>query len=128
MSNDVSDLAHTVRSMRPMVPAKSLEISKRFYMDLGFQPRLLTDNLIEMRVGAYAFILQCYYVQQWADNFVMLLSVSDLSLWWNRIVSLDLPSRYGVKSPRAPQSEDWGVVANVIDPSGVLWRIVEDVS
>jgi hypothetical protein len=27
--------------------AKSFEISKRFYIDLGFQPRSLTDNLIE---------------------------------------------------------------------------------
>ena len=128
MSNGVMELAQTVRSMRPMVPAKNFEISKRFYMDLGFQPRPLTDNLVEMRPGAYAFILHGYYVQQWADNFVMHMSVSDLRLWWNHIVSLDLPSRYGVKSPSAPQSEDWGVVASVIDPSGVLWRIAEDVS
>ena len=128
MSNGVMELAQTVRSMRPIVPAKTFEISKRFYIDLGFKPRPLTDNLIEMRLGTYAFILQDYYVQQWADNFVMHISVSDLSLWWDHIVSLDLSSRYGVKSPRAPQLEDWGVVASVIDPSGVLWRIAEDVS
>lgn len=125
MSNGVMDLAQTVRSMRPMVPAKAFEISKRFYLDLGFQPRQLTDNLVEMRLGAYAFILQGYYVQQWADNFVMHMSVSDLALWWNHIVSLDLSSRYGVKSPSAPRLEDWGMVASVIDPSGVLWRIAE---
>lgn len=128
MSTGVMELAQTVRSMRPMVPAKSFEISKRFYIDLGFQPRSLTDNLIEMRLGAYAFILQNYYVQQWADNFVMHMSVSDLRLWWNHIVALDLPSRYGVKRPSAPQLEGWGLVASVIDPSGVLWRIAEDVS
>lgn len=128
MSNGVMELAQAVRSMRPMVPAKIFEISKRFYIDLGFQPRPLTDNLVEMRLGAYAFILQGYYVPQWADNFVMHMSVSDLKLWWDHIVSLDLPSRYGVKSPSAPQSEGWGVVASVIDPSGVLWRIAEDLS
>jgi hypothetical protein len=128
MSNGVMELAQTVRSMRPMVPAKSFEISKRFYIDLGFQPRSLTDNLVQMRLGAYAFILQNYYAQQWADNFVMHMSISDLGLWWNHIVSLDLASRYGVKSPSAPQLEDWGVVASVIDPSGVLWRIAEDAS
>ncbi len=122
------ELAQTVRSMRPIVPAKVFEISKRFYMDLGFKPRPLTDNLVEMRLGAYAFILQGYYVQQWADNFVMHMSVSDLELWWKHIVSLDLPSRYGVKSPSAPQSEGWGLVAGVVDPSGVLWRIAEEIS
>lgn len=127
MSNGVMELAQSVRSMRPIVPAKAFEISKRFYVDLGFQPRQLTDNLVEMRLGAYAFILQGYYVEQWADNFVMHMSVSDLGLWWKHVVSLDLPSRYGVKRPRAPQSERWGLVAGVIDPSGVLWRIAEEI-
>jgi hypothetical protein len=128
MSNGVMDLPQTVRSMRPMLPAKVLAVSKRFYMDLGFQPRQLTDNLVEMRLGAYGFILQGYYVQQWADNFVMHMSVSDLGQWWKHIVSLDLPSRYGVQAPSAPQLEEWGMVASVIDPSGVLWRIAEDVA
>ena len=60
MSNGVMELAQTVRSMRPIVPAKVFEISKRCYIDLGFQPRPLTDNLVEMRLGGYAFILQGY--------------------------------------------------------------------
>jgi hypothetical protein len=126
MSNDAMKLAQTVRSMRPVVPAKDFEVSKRFYVDLGFQGRPLTDNLVEMSLGGYAFILQNYYVQEWADNVVMHMLVSDLSLWWNHIVALDLPSRYGVRSPRAPQLEDWGLVAAVVDPSGVLWRIAEN--
>jgi hypothetical protein len=37
-------------------------------------------------------------VREWADNFVIHIAVSDLSLWWNRIVSLDLAGRYGVKT------------------------------
>jgi hypothetical protein len=120
------NLAHTVRSIRPMVPAKDFEISKRFYLDLGFQPEQLSDKLIEMHLGAYSFILQAYYVEQWADNFVMHMLVSDLRLWWDRIVALDLGSRYGIKT-RAPQLEDWGLVAGVGDPSGVLWRIAEKI-
>ena len=127
MSNSAMELAQTVMSMRPMVPAKDFDIGRHFYMDLGFQCRMLTDNLAEMRLGAYAFILQGHYVQPWAENFVIHMHVSNLSLWWKHIVSLDLPSRYGVKRPRAPQLEDWGLVAGVIDPSGVLWRIAEDV-
>jgi hypothetical protein len=83
MSNEVMKLRQTVRSIRPVVPAKIFEVSKRFYVDLGFQPQPLTDNLVEMHLGAYAFILQDYYVQQWADNFVMHMLVSDLRQWWN---------------------------------------------
>src|SRR6266849_2404216 len=111
MSDEARNLAYTVRAMRPMVPAKDFEISKRFYVDLGFQPQKLTARLIEMHLGAYSFILQGYYVQQWADNFVMHMLVSDLGLWWSHICALDLPSRYGVKSPRAPKHKDWGLVA-----------------
>ncbi|HVA12131.1 MAG TPA: hypothetical protein VNF99_02685 [Stellaceae bacterium] len=53
MSNDLMKLAQTVRSMRPIVPAKIFEISNRFYVDLGFQPHALTDKLVEMRLGAH---------------------------------------------------------------------------
>jgi hypothetical protein len=125
MLSEAGNLAHTVKAMRPMVPAKDFEISNRFYADLGFRPRTLMEGrLVEMHLGAYSFMLQNYYVQQWADNFVMHMAVSDLGLWWNHISALDLPSRYGVKTS-APQLEDWGLVAGVGDPSGVLWRIAE---
>ncbi len=124
MSTNATTLARTVMAMRPMVPAKDFEVSKRFYIELGFEPKILTDRLVEMQLGAFSFILQAYYVQQWADNFVMHMRVSDVKLWWDHIVRLDLASRYGVKT-RAPQMEDWGLVAGVIDPSGVLWRIAE---
>jgi hypothetical protein len=80
-----SDLAQTVQAMRPMIPAKNFEISRRFYADLGFQPNMLTDGLAEMSLGAFSFILQDYYVREWADNVVMHIRVSDVALWWNRI-------------------------------------------
>lgn len=48
-----------------MVPAKDFDISKRFYIELGFQPpRPLTDRLVEMQLGALSFILQAYYVRE----------------------------------------------------------------
>ena len=124
MSVDATKLAQTVTAMRPMVPAKDFEISRRFYVELGFHPRPLIDQLVEMQLGVFSFILQGYYVREWADNFVVHLTVSDLGLWWDHIVSLDLPARYGVKT-KAPQSEGWAVVAGVTDPSGVLWRFAE---
>src|SRR5262249_30141906 len=79
---------------------------------------------VEMHLGAYSFIRQNYYVAAWADNFVMHLRVSDVRLWWDHIVGLDLARRYGVIT-KAPQLEEWGLVAGVTDPSGVLWRFAE---
>ena len=45
-----------------MVPAKDFEASQRFYIELRFGPRPLTDRLVEMRLGVFSFILQDYYV------------------------------------------------------------------
>ena len=69
MSSSARNLAATVHGMRPVVPAKDFDISKRFYIDLGFEPRELTERLFEMRLGAFRFLLQNYYVKDWAENF-----------------------------------------------------------
>jgi len=124
MSVEAASLSRTVSAMRPMVPAKDFDTSKRFYIELGFRLRPLTDRLVEMQLGVFSFILQDYYVREWADNFVVHLTVSDVGLWWDHIVGLDLPTRYGVKI-QAPQSQGWAVVAGVTDPSGVLWRFAQ---
>jgi hypothetical protein len=98
MPIEATTLARTVMAMRPTVPAKDFEISKRFYIELGFEPETLTDRLVEMQLGAFSFILQAHYIQQWADNFVMHMRVSDVRRWWNHIDGLDLTLRYGVKT------------------------------
>jgi hypothetical protein len=69
-----------------------------------------------MQLGVFSFILQAYYAREWADNFVVHVTVSDVGLWWDHIVSLDLPARYGVRT-QAPESQGWAVVAGVTDPS-----------
>jgi hypothetical protein len=60
MSTYTTTLARTVMAMRPMVPAKDFEISKRFYIELGFEPNTLADRLVEMQLGAFSFILQAH--------------------------------------------------------------------
>jgi hypothetical protein len=75
-----------------------------------------------MHLGAYSFIPLAYHVEQWANNFIFHLRVSDVNLWWDHLVSLSLAERYGIKA-KAPRPESWGMVADLIDPSGVLWRI-----
>jgi len=119
-------LAAGVRSIRPFVPANNFELSKRFYADIGFEVVPLGESMAEMRLGQHSFLLQDYFVQQWAENFVMHMMVDDVEAWWVHIASLDLPGRYGVPRPRVPRLESWGLkVAYVFDPSGVLWHIAE---
>jgi catechol 2,3-dioxygenase-like lactoylglutathione lyase family enzyme len=124
MSSEARRLTQAVQALRPMVPAIDFDTCRRFYVDLGFRPRALDARLVEMELGVFSFILQDYYDKQWADNFVMHVLVTDLDGWWQHIDALDLPSRYGVRT-QAPWPESWGVVANVTDPSGVLWRFTQ---
>ena len=124
MSRDMSDLVGSVKALRPFVPAKDFAISKQFYADLGFRVEPLGDSIAAMHLGSYSFLLQDFYVEEWANNFVLHMFVDDLDAWWEHVSSLNLDSRYGVKSPRAPKLQSWGLtVAYMFDPAGVLWHI-----
>jgi hypothetical protein len=125
MALDPGELSKTIQAMRPTVPARDFRLSLRFYADLGFQSRPLTHDLVEMTLGSCTFLLQNYYVREWADNSVLHIFVSDLNGWWRHIHAVDLPGRYGVTT-RSPRDEGGGVrVAGVVDPAGVLWRFHE---
>ncbi len=116
----------SIIALRPFVPAKDFARSQRFYAALGFQAEPLGKGLVEMHMGRHSFLLQNYYVKEWAANFVMHMLVDGLDDWWRHIAALELASRYGVESPRPPKLEPWGLmVAYVFDPSGVLWHFAE---
>src|SRR5215211_2095199 len=120
------DLAGSVKALMPFVPAKDFETSKRFYADLCFNVTPIDSNLARVSIGPHGFLLQNYYVAQWADNFMFHLLVTDLDSWWNHLSSLDLASRYPVPPPRPPKLEAWGLKeVHVIDPAGVLWHFAE---
>ena len=115
-----------IQALRPFVPAKDFARCKQFYADLGFRVELLGEGLAEMHFGPHSFLLQDYYVPEWAGNFVMHALVEGLDDWWAHISSLGLAARYGVEAPRAPKLESWDlVVAYVFDPSGVLWHFAQ---
>lgn len=110
---------------RPFLPAKDFDLSKRFYEALGFEKRLDASVAI-FRLGRGEFLLQPYYQKNWAENFMMQLMVDDLDAWWVHIQSLDLPKRFGVSAPKAPEMQPWGLrIAYVTDPSGVLWHVAQ---
>jgi hypothetical protein len=121
-----TNLAGTVEALRPFVPAKDFALSQRFYSDLGFTVTPLGPDLAKVRLGDHSFLLQNYFVEEWAGNFMMHLLVKDLDAWWRHIASLDLAARYGVSAPSAPKREPWGLtVVYVVDPAGVLWHVAE---
>jgi len=111
--------------MRPFVPAKDFDLSKRFYESLGFE-KVLDSEVAIFNAASGGFILQRYYKKDWAENFMMQLMVDDLDAWWAHIDALDLPSNFGVQPPKPPAIQPWGLrVAYVYDPCGVLWHVAQ---
>lgn len=111
--------------MRPFLPAKDFDRSKKFYEALGFE-KVLDSEVAIFNVGSGGFILQRYFQKEWAENFMMQILVDDLDAWWAHIQSLDLPGRFGVTAPKPPAMQPWGLrIAYVVDPSGVLWHFAQ---
>ena len=115
-----------VLALRPFVPAEDFEKSKRFYQALGFRIALENPEIAAMKLGGFGFILQNFYVREWAGNFMMQLMVRDLDVWWRETDPDRIATEFGTKAPRAPAMQPWGLrVGYITDPSGVLWHVAE---
>ena len=111
--------------VRPFLPSRDFELSKKFYETVGF-PKLLDGDVAIFRAGSGGFILQRRYQKDCTENCMMQLMVDDLDASWAHILSLDLPARFAVQPPRGPADQPWGLrVAYLIDPCGVLWHVAQ---
>lgn len=114
--------------IKAFVPAKDFALSKRFYADLGFAMAWCDDDLAYLHAGDASFLLQNFYRPDHAANFMMHLLVVDVEAWWAHVQRSGLIERYGVEAV-PPRDQPWGMRDFVvIDPSGVLWRIGQNVS
>jgi uncharacterized glyoxalase superfamily protein PhnB len=112
-------------SIRPFLPTRDFDLSRRFYEALGFT-MVLNGEVAIFNAPSGGFILQRYYQKDWAENTMLQLMVDDLDAWWAHILDLDLPGSFGVQPPKAPAMQPWGLrVAYVYDPSGVLWHVCQ---
>lgn len=112
--------------LKAFVPAKDLELSKRFYLDLGFHENWGNDDICELEIGGFRFLLQKFYVKDHAGNFMMHLMVEDADSWWEHITNMGLTDKYGPIMAKPPEIQPWGLrVLYLSDPAGVLWHISE---
>jgi len=118
-----STLADGITSFLTFLPSKDFEESSSFYRDLGFEVSNAAPGVAQARLGPHGFLLQDFYVKDWAENFMMHVMVMNLDEWWQHIDALDLPGRYGVQPPKPPAPQASGLrTAYVYDPAGVLWH------
>jgi len=119
-------LPSPVTDLKPLVPARAAELSKKFYSDLGFTINWSNDQIAELQIGSFRFLLQTFYVAEHAGNFMMSLAVEDADAWWEHIQRRELTKKYPGIMCKPPQMQAWGIrVLYLSDPSGVLWHITD---
>ena len=115
--------------LKAFVPARDFELSKQFYTDLGFTLASSAGGVAYLHCGACSFLLQDFYVAALADNLMMHLLVEDVDAWWQHVQAQDLAGRYATRPPESPMDQPWAMRDFVvIDPSGVLWRIGQNIA
>jgi catechol 2,3-dioxygenase-like lactoylglutathione lyase family enzyme len=118
--------AETILALRPFVPAKDFARSKAFYQALGFRMVRESKDIAIFELGAFGFILQDFYVQELAHNFMIQLMVDDVDAWWRTLDCQALVKTFGAQPPRAPAMQPWGLkVGFIFDPCGPLWHVAE---
>ena len=120
------DIPDPILALRPFVPARDFDLSRRYYEALGFATTHRDDSIAMLKLGSFSFILQNYYVKEFAENCMLQILVRDVEAWWTRTDPAKLVEPFGVKPPVAPALQSWGMMVGfVFDPSGVLWHVAE---
>lgn len=116
-----------ILAIRPFVPSRDHAVSIAFYQALGFALTHRDDHVALLKQESFSFILQNYYVKELAENFMVQVLVRNADAWWAAHVDADrLVAEFGVKPPRPPAMQDWGLrVGFLFDPAGVLIHIAE---
>lgn len=118
---------NSVLDLKPFLPAENFDLAKQFYLDLGFTMLWGDKELCAFQAGEFRFLLQNYYVQEWAGNCMMHLMVKDADAWWTHIQEKRIPEKYPDIMAKPPTLQPWGLrVLYLSDPSGVLWHIADD--
>lgn len=116
-----------VTEIKAFVPAKDFELSKRFYQDLGFTMASEGGGIAYFHFEYSSFLLQNFCAEGFAENFMMHLLVEDVDAWWQKVQESDVVNKYGVKLWPI-ELQPWKMRDFCItDPSGVLWRIGQNV-
>ena len=116
-----------VTEIKAFVPAKDFEISKQFYKDIGFSMASEGGGVAYFHFEHVSFLLQNFCSEGLAENFMMHMLVSDVDAWWDKINQSEVVSKYEVKLWPI-ELQPWKMRDFcVTDPSGVLWRIGQNV-
>ena len=113
--------------IKAFLPALDFEVSKQFYLALGFEVPWSSDVLAYVRHGNTSFLLQAFDHPKFARNFQMHLLVENVDDWHAHVMATGVVERFGVRVD-SPRDQPWRMRDfPLVDPAGVLWRIAQNI-
>jgi len=115
-----------VEDVRPFVAARDFLRSQRFYEALGWTTIWTDGQLALLEFGDHRLYLQDFYVREWAENSVLVITVDDPAAWHDHVASVLAEGDFGDARVAEPKAEEWGAtVTHAWDPSGVLLQFTK---
>lgn len=112
--------------LRPFIPARDFEVSKRFYESLGWKVEDLGHGLALVTLGTEHFYIQNYYNKAVAENSMLHLTVQDAQAWYEHAASVITDSRPGGPRVQPPRRQPYGALVTFVhDPTGVLLHLCQ---
>jgi catechol 2,3-dioxygenase-like lactoylglutathione lyase family enzyme len=118
----------TATDVKVFVPAKNFQESLRFYEALGWRVnyRAENDDIAELELADCRFYLQNYYNKDWANNFMLHITVDEAHAWWEHASAVIEAGNYKNARLKEPEEQPYGaLVTHVWDPSGVLLHFAQ---
>ena len=112
-----------ITNIRTFLPSKDFEVSKQFYLDMGFDIQWQSDDLVIYGTKERNFFLQKYNNEDWANNLMMQMHVDDLDALF--AIVEPLIAKYKGTKIKPIFTADYGRTFHLIDPAGVLWHMTE---
>lgn len=116
-----------VSALKTFVGARDFEVSRDFYVALGWTLNWEDEGLAELELGGFPFYLQRYYHKGWCENSMLHVTVDDAAAWHEHAKAVIEAGDFK-GSPRVsePRKEDYGALVTYIwDPSGVLLHMAQ---
>ncbi|MFD2178884.1 VOC family protein [Veronia pacifica] len=113
--------------IKPFVPAKNFDVSKKFYQVMGFEMASDVSGVAYFKRGDFSFLLQDFYHPDHSDNFMMHLLVEDIESWHQHLQQSGIAESFSTSLTEIIQ-QPWGMrECCLVDPSGVLWRVAQNI-
>ena len=116
----------TASNLKTFIGAKEFEVSRDFYVALGWRLNFEEGDLAELELNGCRFYLQRYYQKHWCNNSMMYMNVEDATAWHAHIQQVLSKKSFGASRTKEPTKQDFAkLVTHMWDPSGILWHLAQ---